>query len=148
MMYTKALIRLAKYGCDLSATSGAVDTSNQQIESCIHELAHAIVARLPIDKDAPPIEKYDDDGLTNRIEQHIRRMKPFQKDRNEEITLAVEMLVLDKIGIPYDTEKFVVSVDWRTTNRNHVQQIQEARERKATRKHAQFILRYLHRLNQ
>lgn len=100
----------------------------------------------PLDKDAAPIEKYGPDGLTNRIGLRLSQMNRYQNDRNEEITLAVEMLVLDSIGVPYDPRVFVKGVDWKLRERNHYQQIRQALERKAPRKHANAILRYLRHL--
>lgn len=146
--FTNALTWLKAMGCETDYASSAVDVNHQSIESVIHELSHAVVCRLCLEKDfkGPARHALDVDSLTERVAARVGPMRKWEQDRNEETSLAVGMVVLDALFIPYNKQKFINGVDWKT-KRPHVLFVDQALRRPTTRRHARRILSYLRYLN-
>lgn len=142
--FDNAIEQLKTMGCDAGYPSDAVEFEQQALESVIHELAHAVVCRMPLDRNPSAVErgKYDPDGLTQRIGNRIGPMPGWAQDRNEETALAVGMVVLDLLAIPYVKTNFIKGVAWKT-KRRHRAYVDQALARPTTRRHARRILSYL-----
>jgi hypothetical protein len=76
--------------------SGASITSRKDLEPYIHELAHAAVLGIPFKR-----------GLSRKVTKRIEKMSPIRGDLSECAALAVEIVVLNALGIDAEVERLV-----------------------------------------
>lgn len=125
-----------QHGVDVHYPSPAVAVGARSVESIVHELAHAAVLRVP----------FGCSEVTNRVSALIMEMSDRAQDRNEALSLAVEMVVLAALEIPVRHRTLVRSVEWKTTRwLSELPRVLALRERPSTQRHAAAIVRFLHR---
>lgn len=123
-----------QHGVEVGYTSPAVAIGARAVESVVHELAHAAVCRISL----------SDLHVTDEVAARIRDMSSRAADRNEAITLAVELVVLAELGILVRHVTLIRGVEWQgTTWPEQLDEVMEMRDRPSVRRHAAAILCFL-----
>lgn len=100
----------------------------EAVEHACHELAHAVLLKIPIFAD-------DDLSLSDRIAAAINKLSQYDAARNEALCFVVEREVLAELGIEFDAGDLLNALEIQVHNHEEVLDIfssgevhEEARE--------------------